>query len=70
MEGNFCTDSNLSIFRTKTTAAQNEDALSCHRVRGLYLGCLKMIYTCTLYPIQWELAKNEGHSVRIQTILH
>ena len=28
-----------------------------------------MIYTCTLYPIQWELAKNEGHSVKLQTIL-
>ena len=28
----------------------------------LILVCLKMIYTCTLYPIQsWELAKNEGH---------
>ena len=34
------------------------------------LVCLKMIYTCTLYPIQWELAKNEGHSVKLQTILH
>ena len=35
-----------------------------------YLGCLKMIYTCTLYPIQWELAKNEGRGVKLKTILH
>ena len=36
----------------------------------LYLGCLKMIYTCTFYPIQWELAKSKGHSVKRQIILH
>ena len=36
----------------------------------IILVCLKMIYTCTLYPIQWKLAKNEGHSVKLQTILH
>ena len=40
------------------------------QLKGLLLACLKMIYTCTLYPIQWELAKNEGHSVKLQTILH
>ena len=37
---------------------------------SIILVCHKMIYTCTLYPIQWELAKNEGHSVKLQTILH
>ena len=36
----------------------------------IHLECHKMIYTCTLDSIQWNLAKNEGHSVKFQTILH
>ena len=40
------------------------------RSKNVIVVCLKMIYTCTLYPIQWELAKNEGHSVKLQKILH
>ena len=30
------------------------------------LVCHKVIYTCTLYPIQWELAKNERRNVKLQ----
>ena len=37
---------------------------------ALILVCLKMICNCPLFPIKWELAKNEGHSVKLQTILH
>ena len=25
-----------------------------------------MIYTCTLYPIQWKLAKNEGAALNFR----
>ena len=37
--------------------------------RAKILECHKMIYTRTLDPLQWELTKNEGRSVKFQTIL-
>ena len=38
--------STLSILLTKTTAAQNEDALSYHSVRGLYF--LAVVFVATI----------------------
>ena len=35
-----------TILLTKTTAAQNEDALSYHRVRGLY--CQAVVFVATI----------------------
>ena len=37
------------MFLTKTTAAQNEDAPSYHRVRGLYF--LTVIFAATIWKI-------------------
>ena len=36
---------NQTILLTKTTAAQNEDALSYHRVRGLYFQAVVFVAT-------------------------
>ena len=41
------------MFLTKTTAAQNEDALSYHRVRGLYF--LTVIFAATIWKIVFML---------------
>ena len=43
----FCFDMyGVDILPTKTTASQNEDALSCHRVRGLYF--LAVVFEATI----------------------
>ena len=59
------------VFRPCLTGIPNDRILKNGMSSDyIILVCLKIIYTCTLYPIQWELAKNEGHSVKLQTILH
>ena len=40
----------ISLRLTKTTAARNEDALSHHKVRGLYF--LAVVFAATLYMIE------------------
>ena len=37
-----------ATFLTKTTAAQNEDALSYHRVRGLYFQAVVFVATIVI----------------------
>ena len=60
----------FSLLTLSTAFLQKASGPGKNHIDEKYLGCLKMIYTCTLYPIQWELAKNEGHIVKLQTILH
>ena len=43
-----------TILLTKITAVQNEVALSCHRVRGLYLCARLVVIECAGY-IFWQL---------------
>ena len=41
-------------FLTKTTAAQNEDALSYHRVRGLYFQAVNFVATMDILATYWH----------------
>ena len=49
----------LTILLTKTTAAQNEDALSKYRVRGLYF--LAVVFVRSIYTL--------GSSITVTMIL-
>ena len=44
------------MYATKTTAAQNEDALSYHRVRGLYFPAVVIAVTICKYITICNLA--------------
>ena len=57
----------------KQQITNNLQLYSCARsqhAHAIRVNWLNIITTCTLDPIQWELAKNEGHSIKFQTILH
>ena len=46
---------NITILLTKATAAQNEDALSYLRVRGLYY--LAVVFVATILHLESRLSK-------------
>ena len=59
-------DIHYIILLTKTTAAQNEDALSYHRMRGLYF--LATVFVATILTKQIENIDIINHYIIIRAI--
>ena len=80
LEASYCIIINSLLFQritiliTKTTAAQNDDALSYHRVRGLCFQFQAVVFMATIYLYnctgQSEFqADHVGHKAHVHPLL-